>query len=75
MTTETTDMISFLGNAKTISASAVATMLLAFQETLEWTKIDSWAEFGIVVGTAVTLFNFCLGLYDRFWRKKHEANK
>lgn len=73
MTTETTDLISFLGNSKTISASAVATMLFAFQETLEWTRIDSWAEVGIIVGTAVTLFNFCLGVYDRFWRKKNGA--
>jgi len=64
------DIISFLGNDKSVTATSFIMIIYSFFQYNDWHLIDSWSEVGIIVGIVITVINFCLGLYDKYWRKK-----
>lgn len=64
------DLISFFGSGKSVTTTAAATALFSIIQDNDWITIDSWSEVGVLFGIAVTLVNFIIGLYDKFWRRK-----
>lgn len=51
--------------------SSLALTLTAFwQVDTNWVVIDSWAEVGVIVGVMISIANFSMMMYEKFWRKK-----
>jgi hypothetical protein len=65
------DFISFAGNCKvSLVSSLTLTLTSLWQVDTNWIVIDSWSEVGVIVGMMISIANFSMMMYEKFWRKK-----
>jgi len=53
-----------------LASSLALTLTALWQVDTSWIVIDSWAEVGVIVGMMISIANFSMMMYEKFWRKK-----